>query len=105
MSPPFGNLIAGSSSNRWNSVDLITRVRIPILLLSGRSDEIVPSRMMTELYSRAEHAKFRELAAFPKGRHNSTCLCRGYYEALRRFVDRVLEKPGGPDGDGATFML
>ena len=27
---------------------------------------------------------------FPKGRHNSTCLARGYYETIRRFVDRVL---------------
>ena len=30
------------------------------------------------------------MAAFPKGRHNSTCLSRGYYETIRRFVDRVL---------------
>ena len=30
------------------------------------------------------------MAAIPKGRHNSTCLARGYYETIRRFVDRVL---------------
>ena len=60
-----------------------------MLFLSGRADEIVPPWMMTQLYKHAILSEGRELAAFPKGKHNSTCLSRGYYETIKRFVDRV----------------
>ena len=107
---------------------LITKLRLPILFLSGRADEIVPAHMMTQvahcaatvayikpsaviyrlrracggqqsmlvaavqLHKAAVRSIGKEMVSFPKGKHNSTCLSRGYYDSMKRFVDRVLEE-------------
>jgi fermentation-respiration switch protein FrsA (DUF1100 family) len=90
LSPAFSKHIVRAMSNKWDTLSIIGNISKPMLLLSGRSDEIVPPRMMTQLYKAAVLSEGRELAAFPKGKHNSTCLSRGYYETMKRFVDRVV---------------
>lgn len=77
--------------NKWRSEDLIGKLRLPILFLSGRADEIVPAHMMTQLHKAAVCSIGKEFKEFPKGKHNSTCLSRGYYDSMKGFVDRVLE--------------
>lgn len=79
-------------NNKWQSEELITKLRLPILFLSGRADEIVPAHMMTQLHKAAVRSIGKEMVSFPKGKHNSTCLSRGYYDSMKRFVDRVLEE-------------
>jgi len=78
--------------NKWRSEELIAKLRLPILFLSGRADEIVPAHMMTQLHAAAVKSVAKEMVSFPKGKHNSTCLSRGYYDAMKRFVDRILEE-------------
>lgn len=80
---------------RWQTDRIVPHISRPILFLSGRADEIVPPHMMTTLYKSAVNSRGRELAAFPKGKHNSTCLSRGYYETIKRFIDRVLLEGSG----------
>ena len=44
-----------------------------------------------------------------QGKHNSTCLSRGYYETIKRFVDRVTASSeaisASPAGGRATHAL
>eukprot|EP00291_Cryptomonas_curvata_P025643 CAMPEP_0172174232 /NCGR_PEP_ID=MMETSP1050-20130122/13534_1 /TAXON_ID=233186 /ORGANISM="Cryptomonas curvata, Strain CCAP979/52" /LENGTH=337 /DNA_ID=CAMNT_0012846153 /DNA_START=97 /DNA_END=1107 /DNA_ORIENTATION=+ len=100
LSPALCRPVLRNLSSKWDTLRVIPQIRRPILFLSGRADEIVPPFMMTALYRAAVQSAGREMAAFPKGRHNSTCLARGYYETMRRFVDRVLVS----SGDGAYVV-
>jgi len=93
LSPAYARHVSRAMSNKWDSLHVIPTISRPILFLSGRADEIVPPWMMTSLYKAAVKSQGRELAAFPKGKHNSTCLSRGYYETIKRFADRVLAPP------------
>mmetsp|Transcript_27108 Transcript_27108/g.64006 ORF Transcript_27108/g.64006 Transcript_27108/m.64006 type:complete len:333 (-) Transcript_27108:349-1347(-) len=102
LSPAYSKHVIRAMSNKWNSQQVIPSISRPMLFLSGRADEIVPPWMMTSLYKAAVRSEGRELAAFPKGKHNSTCLSRGYYETIKRFVDRVLV-PGMEDGGVAEL--
>lgn len=95
LSPAYAKHLSRAMTNKWDSLAIVPRISRPILFLSGRADEIVPSWMMTALYKAAELSEGRELAAFPKGKHNSTCLSRGYYETMKRFMDRVIAESGG----------
>ncbi len=45
-----------------------------------------------QLHKAAVRSIGKEMVSFPKGKHNSTCLSRGYYDSMKRFVDRVLEE-------------
>ena len=84
LSPAFSKHMVRAMTNKWDTLSIIGNISKPMLLLSGRADEIVPPRMMTTLYKAAILSEGRELAAFPKGKHNSTCLSRGYYETIKR---------------------
>lgn len=90
LSPAFSKHMVRAMMNKWDTLSIIGNISKPMLFLSGRADEIVPPRMMSALYKAAILSEGRELAAFPKGKHNSTCLSRGYYETIKRFVDRVV---------------
>ncbi len=36
--------------NKWNSIDLVSKLRIPILYVSGDKDELVPCSMTHKLH-------------------------------------------------------
>jgi hypothetical protein len=68
LSPAFSKYMVRAMTNKWDTLSIIGNISKPMLLLSGRADEIVPPRMMTALYKAAILSQGRELAAFPKVR-------------------------------------
>ena len=66
LSPAFSKYMVRAMTNKWDTLSIIGNISKPMLLLSGRADEIVPPRMMTALYKAAILSQGRELAAFPK---------------------------------------
>ncbi|KAI0828536.1 alpha/beta-hydrolase [Trametes gibbosa] len=108
---------------KWDSESKIPLISsdLPMLLLSGALDEIVPQEHMRELWKlvqervpggrragqrpRATDADVKEESArppqtgysrflqFPYGRHNDTCVCPGYWEAIIEFLQRVVTQP------------
>lgn len=66
LSPAFSKHMVRAMTNKWDTLSIIGSISKPMLLLSGRADEIVPPRMMTQLYKAAILSEGRELAAFPK---------------------------------------
>lgn len=77
----------------WDSATSITLIppNVPILMLSGKVDEVVPPEHMTELFEiscRTGRNKgvWRE---FANGSHNDTCVQPGYWNAIDDFVAQL----------------
>jgi len=70
----------------WNSEKTISRIKVPILFLSGQEDEVVPPEQMRKLRKSAQNTRV-VWEEFPTGTHNETTLCDGYLEAIRKFLD------------------
>lgn len=74
---------------RWRSVEHIAKVRLPILIIVGLRDEIVPSqhaKLLADAATAAPSVEMREVAA---GTHNDTWMKAGesYLTWLRAFVE------------------
>ncbi|KAG0013707.1 hypothetical protein BGZ82_002055 [Podila clonocystis] len=77
----------------WNSENMIQQIaRLPVLLLSGRKDELVPPTHMKELHRLAGTTGQVVWKEFPDGTHNDTCLKPGYFEAIKAFLDGIMER-------------
>ena len=65
------------------------RPQVPLLLLSGAADELIPPAHMDRLYAAAPPTtRFRR---FPGGGHMQTYMCDGYIETWRRFLAGIKE--------------
>ncbi|XP_005100785.1 protein ABHD13 [Aplysia californica] len=75
--------------NKFPSHQRIDKISSPILFLSGCMDELVPAKMMKELYNKSK-CSLRRLETFTNGTHNDTWMSPGYYEAWMRFIPDAL---------------
>lgn len=62
----------------------------PTLFISGLADSLVPPEMVQTLYS-LSGSSIKRMECFENGSHNGTWQCYGYYEAINRFLNEVLE--------------
>ena len=74
--------------NQYKSRWKVCRICVPVLFLSGTADQLIPSKMMTDLYN-ACGAEYKSLARFPNGTHNETWTCPHYYHAMLYFMEEV----------------
>lgn len=65
------------------SYQKVKELRVPTLFISGKNDNLVPPRMMTELYNRC--GSIKQLLQVPGGTHNETWQVHGYYHSLAVF--------------------
>eukprot|EP00172_Hildenbrandia_rubra_P001328 Plantae.Rhodophyta-Hildenbrandia_rubra.ctg18693.p1 GENE.Plantae.Rhodophyta-Hildenbrandia_rubra.ctg18693~~Plantae.Rhodophyta-Hildenbrandia_rubra.ctg18693.p1 ORF type:complete len:288 (+),score=34.23 Plantae.Rhodophyta-Hildenbrandia_rubra.ctg18693:475-1338(+) len=88
--PPL-RLFKCLNRNRWNSLRIINKVKIPILFLSGLRDELVPPSHMRRLHEAASASTVKHMKTFADGTHNDTWYRGGlaYYGAIKNFVDKV----------------
>lgn len=77
------------SRNRWTSNRKISRIRVPILFLSGLRDTYIPPAMMRRMHTLASRARFREFIEFENGTHNRTWTMDGFYTSVQKFMHRV----------------
>jgi len=75
--------------NQFKSGRKSCRITQPTLFLSGLSDQLIPPKMMTDLYTTCG-APVKRLARFPAGSHNETWACSDYYQTITYFLDEVL---------------
>ncbi|KAK4527919.1 hypothetical protein GAYE_SCF46G5852 [Galdieria yellowstonensis] len=78
--------------NKWNSAALVPALTCPILFLSGLRDELVPPKLMQQLYNLATRSAYRQMVTFADGTHNDTWFRGGsaYYDAIATFVQKAL---------------
>eukprot|EP00937_MAST-01D_sp_MAST-1D-sp2_P007440 g7440.t1 len=90
--------------NKWESVRLVGRLRQPLLLISGRKDELVPPAMMDELHGEALRGRGAagggaaglkagvEMSTFADGTHNETWRQDGYYQVISAFIKKQVAR-------------
>eukprot|EP00004_Rigifila_ramosa_P021233 TRINITY_DN5608_c1_g1_i1.p1 TRINITY_DN5608_c1_g1~~TRINITY_DN5608_c1_g1_i1.p1 ORF type:complete len:293 (+),score=40.39 TRINITY_DN5608_c1_g1_i1:114-881(+) len=78
----------------WGSSERVGSLEIPVLMLSALNDEIVPARMMAQLWDiLRKNPKAHSLSRFipfPGAQHNVTWMETSYFPEIRKFVDDVL---------------
>uniref|UniRef100_A0A8C4R269 Abhydrolase domain containing 13 n=1 Tax=Eptatretus burgeri TaxID=7764 RepID=A0A8C4R269_EPTBU len=97
---PLGRLPRFCFRNIFSSADTIGRCSEPTLFVSGEADTLVPPAMMRRLWELSP-ARLKRLATFTDGTHNGTWQCRGYFMALRTFLDEAVG-PGTTASPEAT---
>ncbi|KAE8213300.1 hypothetical protein CF327_g3154 [Tilletia walkeri] len=73
----------------WATGSLIRSLRMPVLFLSGRQDQLVPPSHMDALYERCP-SKNKVFKPFDDGTHNDTCVKPGYFEEISNFLLRYI---------------
>jgi len=92
----------------WNSGKIAPQLRVPVLYLAGKEDELVPPYHMQELYeASAKASPCARIHVVERGTHNDTWLKGGkrYWEVIRIFLsdscDRDNSSSDGGGGGGA----
>lgn len=74
--------------NKFLSRYRIDKVKMPSLFICGLKDNLVPPKMMLQLYNMSG-SQLKRIAVFQDGTHNETWQCRGYYDAIKHFLSEV----------------
>jgi len=90
------------SVNIYDNRTKIQKIGCPTLFLSGMCDELVPPRMMQELFNLVKGRK--EMVRFTKGHHMDVWVIPGYYDNVANFLKTIaqlenLEKEEDEDED------
>lgn len=84
---------------RYDNLEKVGRLRMPLLVLQGDRDEVVPFAQGRRLYEAAPGPK--HFFAIPGAGHNDTYLVGGeaYWRAIADFLAGLPERAPGPPGD------
>ncbi|KAJ8510361.1 hypothetical protein OPV22_000795 [Ensete ventricosum] len=77
----------------WRTIDIIDKIKRPILFLSGLQDELVPPSHMQMLYSKTvENNQDCRFVEFPNGMHMDTWFSGGdrYWRTIQLFLDHYV---------------
>ena len=88
--PPVGRLIR----TRYETVDKVRRLALPLLVLHGDRDDIVPAAQGRRVFEAAGGPK--RFVAIPGAGHNDTYAVGGdgYWAAVAAFLESLDERPG-----------
>jgi pimeloyl-ACP methyl ester carboxylesterase len=72
---------------RFDSIEKVSRLQVPVLYIHGTNDKLVPHEMSHELYIRTSSSK--QLKLILGGGHNNSAAVGGaeYLQAVRNFID------------------
>jgi hypothetical protein len=73
-----------------SNIERLSGLDIPLLIVTGRSDQITPPGMAEKLYDKAASGD-KELLIIENGGHNDLPQRQEYKDALRRFYQEVLK--------------
>ncbi|EGV62478.1 alpha/beta-hydrolase [Yamadazyma tenuis ATCC 10573] len=92
---PFLKYAARFVHQVWDSESLVPKipVRIPVLLLSARKDEIVPPNHMDRIFELLETDN-KSLVKFPDSQHNDTVIQDGYWDKVQMFIKENINPVG-----------
>eukprot|EP01064_Diplonema_japonicum_P010582 TRINITY_DN17815_c0_g1_i1.p1 TRINITY_DN17815_c0_g1~~TRINITY_DN17815_c0_g1_i1.p1 ORF type:complete len:333 (+),score=46.33 TRINITY_DN17815_c0_g1_i1:66-1001(+) len=71
---------------QWRSVDVVAKLEIPVLFVSGTSDELVPPSHMRRLYGMCKSSE-KKLALIEGGMHNDTFTKPNALKEMREYLD------------------
>lgn len=81
--------------NNWDNKKYVTNLpkHLQVLFITGKRDEITPSRMVVSLYQQCPLEE-KLLLELPRGMHNNTWFVHRneYYNVVSEFIDKVGRK-------------
>ena len=81
---------------KWETDQVMDKIKCPLLLISGLKDELVPPSHMAELHKKCLVHNLRvKFLPVPKGMHNDTWVVGGqdYWNQQRSFVQENITPP------------
>lgn len=87
--PIIGILPYWCFKNQFPSIKRVPKITVPVMYLSGLTDNLIPPRMMKTLFEESQNPPMKRMALFDNGTHNETWLCPGYYESILNFITEV----------------
>lgn len=90
---PIGPLLR----TRYDVVEKIRKVKVPVLVLHGDRDEVVPFEQGKKVFEAAPNPK--EFYTIRGAHHNDTYIVGGeaYFAVLKNFIEQALARPPGAD--------
>ncbi|CAJ1352437.1 unnamed protein product, partial [Effrenium voratum] len=81
---------------RWESIQRVQDLEVPMLFLTGEKDEMIPPTHSRMLHARAEKSRLRRNVVFAEGQHNDTWEKGGeeYWQAQATFLQECLAQTG-----------
>ncbi|XP_796285.2 protein ABHD13 [Strongylocentrotus purpuratus] len=83
--------------NKFLSNRKVSSIHAPTLFLAGTADELVPPKMMKDLFMRCRAPK-KSMYCFTGGSHNETWHCENYFQTIRDFLWKI---PGSRRADSS----
>ncbi|GLC33820.1 hypothetical protein PLESTB_000508200 [Pleodorina starrii] len=101
--PPLSLLIGSGRpcnflvTNKWSNIEIIPRIKLPMLMMVSLRDEMVPASQMLRLYA-AQRSPNCELEQFTEASHMDAYDVEPeqYWGALARFLTRFVDNPLEP---------
>ncbi|NJM33850.1 MAG: alpha/beta hydrolase [Rhodomicrobium sp.] len=87
--------------DRFESINYIGKIKIPLLVLQGGQDRIVPAHLGRKLFAAAPGPK--QALFIPEANHY-TLYELGAFDKVRSFLDRFQTRPGLPPGTDPGLM-
>ncbi|CDW81715.1 serine protease family s09x [Stylonychia lemnae] len=77
--------------NKWNSIDLVSSIKAPILFITGDKDELVPYQMTLQLHDNSKDSVLKKIFIVKDGTHNDSWYVGGksYLEELNDFLNEA----------------
>ncbi|TAJ91377.1 alpha/beta hydrolase [bacterium] len=90
---PIGPLLR----TRYETVEKVKKIKVPLFVLHGDKDEVVPLEQGKKVFEAAPQPK--EFYTIRGAHHNDTYIVGGddYFATLKDFIDRALARPPGAD--------
>nr|CAG4644142.1 EOG090X09ZU [Lepidurus arcticus] len=90
--------------NKFESLRKVVNLSLPCLFISGLMDELVPASMMLDLYRQCG-SSHKRLMQVPRGNHNGTWACPGYYRHLVEAVEQVMQTASPPSRSNSEAVI
>lgn len=86
-------------TERWDSHIAMTKVPVdtPVLMISGKQDELVPPKQMVQLKELRESKGGKLRWKLVDGGHNDTFMSKGYWEEIAEWLRLEIDVEADPE--------
>lgn len=86
-------LLPALLTERWDSHLAMAKVPVdtPLLMISGKQDELVPPRQMVQLKELRESKQGKLRWKLVDGGHNDTCMSKGYWDEIGDWLRQEID--------------
>lgn len=87
--------------SKYESINLVKEIKIPVLFCRSENDELIPKEMMDKLYDECRNCRFKEYYVIKGGNHNDGFRTdmEGYSKVFKNFMKKCGEKNNKPTDD------